>query len=194
LGPLLGGVFTTRLSWRYCFYINLPIGGVSAVLIFFMFQNRRRGQQQEQQEEVVPLKEKILQMDPLGTMLVLASLVCLLLVLQLGGTTKPWNSSEVIGTLVGFVVLLILFGIVQWWFDERSLVVPRLLKQKTLSFMMLYQFFNGAVFAMPLYYLPIYFQVIDGVSASQSGIWNVPMVLGAGEFLPSSSLHSKQFY
>src|SRR5262249_44567979 len=133
LGPVLGGVFTTQLSWRYCFYINLPIGGVSAVLIFFLFRNRSRGEQQEQQGEVVPLKEKILQMDPFGTTLVLASLVCLLQALQLGGTTKPWNSADVIGTLVGFGVLLIMFGIVQWWFDERSLVVPRLLKQKTLS-------------------------------------------------------------
>lgn len=66
-------------------------------------------------------------MDPLGVILVTCSLICFLLYLQWGGITKPWSSSEVIGCIVGSVVILAAFVGTQWFLGERAMMVPRLL-------------------------------------------------------------------
>ena len=117
-------------------------------------------------------------MDLPGTFILMASFVCLILALQWGGVSKSWGSSEVIGTLVGFVLILILFIGVQIWQDDRALIVPRLMKQKTIALLSVWQIFNSGMFLLLMYYLPIYFQVVSGVSASKSGVRNLPYILG----------------
>lgn len=155
------------------FYINLPIGGVSAALVLFFFQTPKKA-------KPVPatLKEKILQMDLPGTFILMAAFVCLILVLQWGGVTKSWGSSDVIGCLVGFGLLIALFVGVQIWQGERALIVPRLIKQRTIWLLCMFQITNMGGFLELLYYLPIYFQVVSGVSAADSGVRNLPYIIG----------------
>ena len=137
------------VSWRWCFYINLPIGGLSAATIFVFFTAPKAAK-----PTPASFKEKILQLDLGGSFIFMGAIICLLLALQWGGTTKSWGDSDIIGLLVGFVLILIAFGVNEWWMDERALLVRRLIKQKTVQLMSAYVLFNCAGFFILLYYLP----------------------------------------
>lgn len=71
-------------------------------------------------------------MDLPGAFLVLAAVVCYLLALQWGGTTKPWSSRDVYGTIIAFGLIMVLFVVVEWWQGDRALLVPYLLKNRVI--------------------------------------------------------------
>ena len=135
IGPLLGGVFTSHATWRWCFYVNLPIGGASAFVILMLFQAPAASKPVK-----ATLKEKILQMDLLGGFTIMAAVICYLLALQWGGVTKSWSEPSVIGTFVGFGLLLIIFGLVEWYMGDRALLQGAILGRREILVNCIYVF------------------------------------------------------
>lgn len=156
-------------------YINLPVGGIAAFLIFVSFRTPSAAKPQN-----ASAKEKVLQMDIPGLTAILGAMICYLFALQWGGISKSWNSADVIGVLVGFGLLLILFVLIEYVSGDRGLVVRRLVASRTIGGLCTFGFFAAGTFYTLIYYLPIYFQTTRGVSAQQSGIDNIPLVLAAG--------------
>ncbi|KAK7977948.1 MFS gliotoxin efflux transporter glia [Apiospora saccharicola] len=162
-GPVIGGALTS-VSWRWLLFLRVP-------------------------KHIKPTpatwREIILQLDIPGFAILLASLVCFILALQWGGQSKQWSDGSVIATLVMWIVLLIVFVIVEAFQDERAMVPLRLLKPRSTWANVAWCFVSNSAFYQVMFYLPIYFQSVKGDSAIISGVNTLPFLafFGLGAML-----------
>jgi MFS transporter, DHA2 family, glioxin efflux transporter len=177
LGPIVGGAFTDGVTWRWCFYLNLPIGGLAAAIVMIFFHLPAAVRQPP-----VNWKQKLLHLDPIGICLMMAAIICFILGLQDAGTVRSWRSGYVIGLLIGFGVLTITLVAWSMYIGEYAMMIPRLFKKRALWSVCPYQFFFLGDLILLLYYLPIYFQSIKGASAIESGVDNLPIVIAVAIF------------
>ncbi|QCD55628.1 MDR family MFS transporter [Streptomyces hawaiiensis] len=163
LGPLLGGLFTQHLSWRWVFYVNLPVGVVALAVIATVLHLPRKAQRHV--------------IDYLGTLLIAAVATCLVLVASLGGTTWAWGSWQIVGLAVLGVVLAVAFVAVERRAAEPVLPL-KLFRVRTFTLAAVISFVVGFAMFGAMTYLPTFLQVVQGISPTMSGVHMLPMVLG----------------
>ncbi|KAH8895435.1 putative aflatoxin efflux pump [Thozetella sp. PMI_491] len=172
LGPVLGGTFTDKVTWRWCFYLNLPIGAFTLVATALLFPSHTG------KLEKLSLFDQFRRLDPIGIALFAPSMVCLILALQWGGTTDPWSAPKIIGLLVTFAVLLIIFIVYEVLTPETAMVPARVVMNRSIAAAMFYMLLLSGSMMCLVYYLAIWFQAAKGDSAMDAGVSTLPLVLG----------------
>ncbi|KFX87385.1 hypothetical protein V490_08291 [Pseudogymnoascus sp. VKM F-3557] len=170
LGPTLGGLMTDspRLTWRFCFWVNLPFGAIAVTIVTFVFKPITVV------DTGLSVLQKLAKSGIAGVIILLADMTCLVLSLQLGGTKYPWSNSHVWGLLLGFGLLTILFIGLQIREKEGALIPPRIVAQRTVFVCCLFVAFMQLAILALVYFLPFFFQAVQGSSAKASGFSILP--------------------
>ncbi|KAJ9613457.1 hypothetical protein H2200_003399 [Cladophialophora chaetospira] len=170
VGPLLGGVIVDHTSWRWVFYLNLPVGGVAMAMIFVFLRVRH--------DREMPLIQKMKRIDYIGNLLLISSTVSVLYSLTYGGTKYDWSHWSIIITLVlGLVGLCVFMAYETTSWAKEPVVPPRLFKNRTSAIIFAVTFLNSALLYWCLFFLPVYFQAVLLHSPTRSGVDLIPIIV-----------------
>lgn len=173
IGPFVGGAIIGSTTWRWCFGINLPLGVVTVIICAVLVRTPT-----EAQVASDTLVSKLRQLDIPGTTLLVASLICLLMALQWGGSTYPWNNGRIIALFVIAGILGIAFAVIQLRSKSATTIPRSMTRNRDVWLAASYAMcITGGVYTSILY-MPVWFQCVRNYSALSSGTMLTPLIGG----------------
>ncbi|KAN0117133.1 putative MFS transporter [Hyaloscypha variabilis] len=166
VGPVLGGLFAERLSWRWNFWINLPISGTTFILLFIYL---------DVHNPKTPVLDGLKAIDWFGSLSIIALVLMLLLGLEFGGATVPWNSPRVICLIVFGSLMSIAFIYSEKRLARYPLMPLKLFANRSNAASLLVTLWHSMIYIGAEYYLPLYFQSVKGSSPLTSGLLVMPI-------------------
>jgi MFS family permease len=171
--PLLGGAIMQSLGWRWCFYINAPIGATTLLLTMCCFSDTPK----PNDVASMTLKQKILQLDLVSNLLLIPALTGLFLAFSWAGIKHSWNSGLVIGPLVAFGVLITAFIYNQKRRGDAAALPLRIMKRRSVIAGFIFIMCGNSTGNVLEYYLPTYYQVVRGYTPAKSGYMMLPIII-----------------